>query len=142
MFGSALTVCLSIHPCRTNVVEGLICKASLQTFATAVLKVSADTLFTACLNDMWADNGDELSRIYTGTGALKSGFTRTGKRTIAGFLDDAKKSATRFVQNTFQDKYKQEVIDLLLGKLSGQNEIRLYNPIREAVTSALEQRYD
>lgn len=104
--------------------------------------MSADTLFTACLNDMWADNGDELSRIYTGTGALKSGFTRTGKRTIAGFLDDAKKSATRFVQNTFQDKYKQEVIDLLLGKLSGQNEIRLYNPIREAVTSALEQRYD
>ena len=126
---------------RTNVVEGLLCKATLQTFSSAVLKLSAEQLFSACLNDMWADNGDELSRIYTGTGALKSGFTRTGKRTIAGFMDDAKKSAARFYMNNFQDKYKQEVIDTLLGKLANQTEIRLHNPIREAVLSALKSRY-
>jgi hypothetical protein len=33
---------------------------------------------------LWADNGDALSRIYAGTGALNTSFTRTGKRTFAG----------------------------------------------------------
>ena len=28
---------------------------------------------------MWANHGDEISRQYAGTGALKSGFTRTGE---------------------------------------------------------------
>lgn len=28
---------------------------------------------------IWADHGDDISRQYAGTGALKSGFTRTGK---------------------------------------------------------------
>lgn len=104
------------------------------------VKVNSDTLFSTNLNDMWADNGDEISRIYTGTGALKSGFTRTGKRTLAGFMDDAKKTATRFYQNNFQDKYKQEVIDMILGKLANQTEIRLHNPIREAVNIILNER--
>ena len=27
---------------------------------------------------IWADHGDDVSRQYAGTGALKSGFTRTG----------------------------------------------------------------
>ena len=28
---------------------------------------------------VWADHGDDISRQYAGTGALKSGFTRTGR---------------------------------------------------------------
>lgn len=28
--------------------------------------------------NIWADHGDDVSRQYAGTGALKSGFTRTG----------------------------------------------------------------
>lgn len=71
---------------RTNVVQGLICKMVLNSFAQLLLKTTGDNLFQLGVNDMWADNGDGLSRIYTGTGALKSGFTRTGKRTIAGEL--------------------------------------------------------
>lgn len=27
---------------------------------------------------LWADHGDDIARQYAGTGALKSGFTRTG----------------------------------------------------------------
>ncbi len=30
---------------------------------------------------IWADHGDDVSRQYAGTGALKSGFTRTGALT-------------------------------------------------------------
>lgn len=126
---------------RTNVVEGLLCKDTLNSFLVNFMRSSADILFNMCLNEQWADNGDELSRIYTGTGALKSGFTRSGKRTLAGLMDDAKKSATRFYQNNFQDKYKQEVIDLLLGKLGDRSEIRLFNPIREAVMQSLQSRF-
>ena len=35
---------------------------------------------------LWADQGDSLSLAYSGTGALKSDFVRTGKRTIEGNL--------------------------------------------------------
>lgn len=46
---------------------------------------------------MWADHGDEVSNQYAGTGAMKSAFTRTGKRDIWGLLDDGAKSLTRWV---------------------------------------------
>lgn len=46
---------------------------------------------------MWADHGDEISCQYAGTGAMKSAFTRTGKRDIWGLLDDGNKSLTRWV---------------------------------------------
>jgi synaptojanin len=34
--------------------------------------------------ELWAENGDALSRIYAGTGALNTSYTRSGKRTLAG----------------------------------------------------------
>ena len=46
---------------------------------------------------MWADHGDEVSNQYAGTVAMKSAFTRTGKRDIWGLLDDGAKSLTRWV---------------------------------------------
>ncbi len=30
----------------------------------------------------WADNADRMSMLYSGTGALKTDYTRTGKRTV------------------------------------------------------------
>jgi hypothetical protein len=41
-------------------------------------------------------------RQYAGTGALKSGFTRTGKRSLAGLMDDGVKSMTRYYLNNFK----------------------------------------
>lgn len=34
--------------------------------------------------DIWTDNADFISIMYTGTPALKTDFTRTGKRSKAG----------------------------------------------------------
>jgi hypothetical protein len=51
----------------------------------------------AAFRGMWADHGDEVSNQYAGTGAMKSAFTRTGKRDIWGLLDDGAKSLTRWV---------------------------------------------
>lgn len=64
---------------------------------------------------LWADHGDECSLQYAGTGALKSGFTRTGKRTFAGILDDGVKSAMRYYLNNFRDGHKQDALDLITG---------------------------
>lgn len=64
---------------------------------------------------MWADHGDDISRQYAGTGALKSGFTRTGKRGIGGLLDDGVKSIVRYYLNNFQDGRKQDALDLASG---------------------------
>lgn len=55
-----------------------------------------------------------LSKIYAGTGALKSSFTRHGKMSLAGAIADARKSATRIYINNFADKGRQNNIDMLL----------------------------
>ena len=64
---------------------------------------------------LWADNADEISRLYAGTPALKGDFTRTGKRTKRGALDDGVNSLTRFYLNNFLDGDRQEGMDLLTG---------------------------
>lgn len=63
----------------------------------------------------WADNADVISRAYSGTGALKTDFTRTGKRTRAGALADFSNSATRYFRNNFADGPRQDAYDLFLG---------------------------
>ena len=75
------------------------------------------TRLGVALNEMWADNGDALSKAYTGTGAMKSSYTRKGKHTLAGMLDDGLKSVTRFYINTFKDSDNQVAVDLFLGKI-------------------------
>lgn len=55
-----------------------------------------------------------LSKIYAGTGALKSSFTRHGKSSLAGAIADARKSAARIYINNFADKGRQNTIDMLL----------------------------
>lgn len=91
-------------------------------------------------SSLWADNGDALSRIYAGTGALKSSFTRHGKMSLAGAIADARKSATRLYINNFADKGRQNTIDVLLGRLVGQNPVHLFDPINDYVTAELSKR--
>lgn len=64
---------------------------------------------------LWADNADAISRLYAGTPALKGDFTRMGKRTKRGALDDGMNSLQRYYLNNFLDADRQEGIDLLTG---------------------------
>ena len=64
---------------------------------------------------LWADHGDCLSLAYSGTGALKSDFVRTGKRTLMGNLYDGYLSCKRFYLNNFRDGYNQDCHDYFLG---------------------------
>ncbi|PFH33635.1 putative SAC1 phosphoinositide phosphatase [Besnoitia besnoiti] len=58
--------------------------------------------------DLWTDNADALSLLYSGTPALKTDFTRTGVRSAWGALNDARNSLVRYFLNNFFDGYKQD----------------------------------
>jgi hypothetical protein len=124
---------------RTNLVQNEISRKVLMDFLE--MRSHSDTSdVVARHSHLWAENGDALSRIYAGTGALKSAFTRTGKVTFMNVLSDATRSVNRFYINNFQDKGRQEVIDQLLGKLANQSTIAIYDPVSDHVTNQLQMR--
>ncbi|QEU58203.1 Inp53/Inp52 [Kluyveromyces lactis] len=91
-------------------------------------------------NNIWADHGDAVSQIYTGTNALKSSFSRKGKMSFAGALSDATKSVSRMYINNFMDKNKQMNIDALLGRLPHQHSVELFDPINDYVNEELRKQ--
>ncbi|KAG4305365.1 hypothetical protein PORY_001535 [Pneumocystis oryctolagi] len=124
---------------RTNLVQALFSKASIMLFLK-YLNICQEIFPWSEHSIVWADNGDALSKIYTGTGALKSGFTRRGKMSIVGVLEDATKSVSRMYVNNFQDKGRQLNIDFLLGRLVNQKPVQIYDPINEFVEVELKKR--
>lgn len=72
--------------------------------------------FESLYKNVWADHADLISIQYSGTGALKTDFTRTGKRTKAGMLQDGLNSLMRYYKNNFNDGFRQDSIDLFLGE--------------------------
>ncbi len=106
---------------RTNVVQGLLAKRTLwaQLVDLKILseseKIETNEEFYSIFRNVWADNGDSMSAQYAGTGALKSDFTRLGKRTFYGLLRDGNNSLIRYFLNNFYDGFKQDSIDLILG---------------------------
>lgn len=108
---------------RTNVVQALLArkflKSQLMSVNPAILD-QKDTLenipeLDFILKNAWADNADAVSLVYSGTGALKTDFTRTGKRTLQGALQDGVNSMIRYVRNNYYDGRWQDAYDLFLG---------------------------
>ena len=62
--------------------------------------------FEELFKQMWINNGNELSKMYAGTGAI-------GGAGGSKFMDGAR-SAARTIQNNLLDSTKQEAIDVLL----------------------------
>ena len=106
---------------RTNVVQSMLARWALtrQLQDAGILgpgeTADDDPTFAHMFRNIWADNADVVSKSYSGTGALKTDFTRTGNRTRAGALQDLRNSLTRYVKNNFQDGPRQDAFDLLLG---------------------------
>jgi phosphatidylinositol 4-phosphatase len=106
---------------RTNVVQSMLARWTLtrQLVDVGILKpgeaASDDAMFEDLFRNIWADNADVVSKSYSGTGALKTDFTRTGQRTKQGMLQDLNNSVTRYVRNNFLDGPKQDAFDLFLG---------------------------
>ena len=106
---------------RTNVVQSALARAAInrQLADLGVLSrgetFSSDPAFEILFRKIWADNADVVSTSYSGTGALKTDFTRTGVRTKAGALQDLRNSIMRYAKNNFADGPKQDAFDLFLG---------------------------
>ncbi|KAL1965907.1 hypothetical protein VTN77DRAFT_5040 [Rasamsonia byssochlamydoides] len=106
---------------RTNVVQSMLGRWTVtrQLVDVGVLRpgesASDDPEFEHIFRNMWADNADVVSKAYSGTGALKTDFTRTGQRTRAGMVQDLINSITRYVRNNFMDGPRQDGYDLFLG---------------------------
>lgn len=82
---------------RTNVVQSVfarqIAHKQLKQFAVSgEPKGDPFEMFFPALEESfreaWTNNANVISTLYTGTPALKTDFTRTGKRTSKGALDD------------------------------------------------------
>ncbi|KAL2017890.1 hypothetical protein VTK56DRAFT_1546 [Thermocarpiscus australiensis] len=124
---------------RTNLIQTIISQMAVEAFLGHRGERATSDFWSRHAN-LWADNGDSLSKIYAGTGALKSSFTRTGKMSIAGAIADVRKSATRLYYNNFADKARQTTIDTLLGRLVGQAPVILFDPISDYVAGELQRR--
>ncbi|PWZ02824.1 putative SAC1-recessive suppressor of secretory defect [Testicularia cyperi] len=106
---------------RTNVVQGTLARWMLnqQLRAVGILgsneQVETQPQFMHMYRNVWADHADVISKAYSGTGALKTDFTRTGKRSKEGALQDGVNSVTRYVKNNFFDGARQDAYDLFTG---------------------------
>ena len=123
--GSVRTNCMDCLD-RTNVVQSVISRRILhkQLFKMEVLKAPKGSPFEKfprrleeIFRESWTGNANVLSVLYTGTPALKTDFTRTGKRTKRGAIDDGINSLKRYYINNFCDGYNQDCVDLAMGKI-------------------------
>lgn len=124
---------------RTNLIQTLISQMAVEAFLGHRGEFAASD-FWMRHSSLWADNGDNLSKIYAGTGALKSSFTRHGKMSLAGAVADMRKSVQRIYHNNFVDPSRQVTIDMLLGRLVGQAPVHLFDPVSDYVSVELGKR--
>jgi hypothetical protein len=64
---------------RTNLIQGIVSQIAIDSFLGHREQLVGED-FWIVHGGLWADAGDALSKIYAGTGALKSSFTRTGTK--------------------------------------------------------------
>ena len=116
---------------RTNVVQSTIAKhllvKQLNVFENqenplpyeALLSIPEQTLFM----NIWADHANIMSYRYTQTDAMKTDFTRKGKRELKGMLNDGLICVQRAVISIKTDQYQkpQETLDLIMGLLKYDN---------------------
>ncbi|XP_066277215.1 phosphatidylinositide phosphatase SAC2-like isoform X1 [Branchiostoma lanceolatum] len=120
---------------RTNVVQSAIARTVMEIQLRKLgLMMPDQTMPSRCrvvYQQMWANNGDAISRQYAGTAAMKGDFTRTGERKLAGVLNDGYKSANRYYLSRFKDAYRQATIDMMLGNAVSEDLTVLQSSNRE-----------
>lgn len=136
--GTVRTNCMDCLD-RTNVVQSCVALACLERQledAGVFLpgrgsEVASNKDFMRLFRNIWADNADSVSVAYSGTGALKTDFTRTGTRTRAGALQDGWNSAVRYVLNNFRDGPRQDGFSLFLGE---------HDPLGDVISPFIDRR--
>ncbi|XP_056646014.1 synaptojanin-1 [Diorhabda sublineata] len=101
--GTIRTNCLDCLD-RTNCVQTFFGLEILSRQLVCMQLTEKKTRFEEVFKQMWINNGNEISKIYAGTGAIQGGSK----------LMDGARSAARTIQNNLLDNSKQEAIDILL----------------------------
>lgn len=73
-------------------------------------EVKGEINFYRLFQAVWADHADFISVQYSGSGALKTDYTRTGRRTYLGILRDAYNTLLRYYKNNLKDGYRQVIL--------------------------------
>lgn len=112
---------------RTNVVQSVFARQLLLAWLNKLVMVSKGRGTSAferlpdALEDIfrtqWTHNADAVSILYSGTPAMKTDFTATGKRTTKGALNDGYFGVKRYFLGNFYDSRDQDMIDFSLGKI-------------------------
>lgn len=96
---------------------------------------------------LWADHGDKISMAYTGTGSVLSAVIKHGKASFSTNVDHVFRSIGRLYQNTFEDNFRQECLQVMLNWNSSATTSASRRPTRSGPTttrppppSALDQR--
>ncbi|PSN48304.1 Synaptojanin-1 [Blattella germanica] len=135
--GTIRTNCLDCLD-RTNCVQtffGLETLAKQLHLLQLMEKQQMVSRFEEVFRQMWINNGNEVSKIYAGTGAIQGGSK----------LMDGARSAARTIQNNLLDNSKQEAIDILLlgstlnSELADRARILLPSNMLHASTNVLRQ---
>ncbi|KIM67102.1 hypothetical protein SCLCIDRAFT_1210582 [Scleroderma citrinum Foug A] len=106
---------------RTNVVQATLAKWTLNHqlkhlgILTEGEEVDDFQTLARDFRELWADHANLISKAYAGSGALKTDFTRTNKRTKIGILEDGYKSVLRYMRNNYFDGARQDAFDLVTG---------------------------
>jgi hypothetical protein len=107
---------------RTNLfqtrIAWLVCSKIMEKEGDANMLNEIMPLF----NNMWADNADLISRIYSGTISISSNITRFGKQNFKDKISNGLISMKRFIKNNISDDYKEHCIRLLLGYTEERSE--------------------
>lgn len=110
---------------RTNVVQSVFGRQNILSILRrrGIKFLSNDVFcplpggFEQHFRNIWTDNADQLSILYSGTPALKTDFTRTGKRSYIGMFWDGYHSVKRYVINQIIDSETQNIFDFMSGRL-------------------------
>ncbi|KAJ3298899.1 inositol polyphosphate 5-phosphatase [Borealophlyctis nickersoniae] len=111
---------------RTNVVQTRLARHILEMQLRQFdqrFSAAEEDAFSILFNNLWAD-------------VISPQFF------AEGLLDDAAKSVNRFYINNFQDKARQEAIDILLGKVPSRESLLLRNPLHQAVEQEMASRLE
>lgn len=103
--------------------------ASSPTSVPAPRFVLPEKTLDLAFNDIWANNANAISHCYSNTDALKVDFTRTGKRSWLGMINDATNSVYRMVQGAVTDFFRQTVLDFTYGSIGLHGLERYYDDL-------------
>ena len=113
---------------RTNAFQSIVGWKVLQmqmseVDTAAFLLISESSMYEK-FKTLWLHNGNILSMQYAGTQSTTASLTMNGKEGLFGTINHGIASVSRFFISNFGDYFKQQCINLLLGRKTNKGNIK------------------